>query len=296
MENQLTVLIPTIGRESIASVLDEISREDSILVIILAHGKLAYSKTIKFTVPGLVQVIECDENLSLSELCNIGLKEVASKYFGFFSDDDTWLNHKSKKLIEILENNLEISIAIGSTIEKVGKKQRKRPSVLLDNNQNIFEYLYGSSSLLKNRKYLGLQDAIIRSGSYPNFRTNSNVYEDIIWLSDAQLMGHQIICSKEVVSLKFPSMQRSSNRQTESAVLDMYREIVKVNERSASKFFLFHSTKAAIAAGDVKMYRRILKTRYNSIGITLQDIYILPAQIFALTFFWISAAIKKIPI
>ena len=293
MKHRLTVIIPSLGRDSIIKVLNDIKEDEPALIIVLAHGKKAFSNIRNQVDLKSVLVIECAENLSLSELCNIGLEQVTTNFFAFFSDDDTWIKGKSNNLIHVLQNNPEFDIAIGSTVEKIGTLNRIRPTNLLENDQNIFDYLYGSPILFKNNRYLGLQDAIVRNGKYPNFRPNLNVYEDVIWLSDAQQMGHKVICINQVVSLKFPSMQRSSERQTAAAVFNLHEEIAKVSPETAAKFFVYHSTRAAIASGDLRMFQGILEKRFKNLGKSFLDVLVVPIQILTLMGFLVTKKIKS---
>jgi hypothetical protein len=290
MKHRLTVIIPSLGRNSIAKVIDDIQKDEPALIIVLAHGHKAFINICNQVNLKSVQVTECSEKLSLSEICNIGLKQVVTNYFAFFSDDDTWITGKTNSLIDALQNNPEFDIAIGSTIEKTGSHNRIRPTNLLENNQNIFDYL---PVLFKNNRYIGLQDAMLRNGKYPDFRPNLNVYEDVIWLSDAQQLGHKVICIKKVVSTKFPSMDRSNDRQTTGAVLYLYKEIMKVSKQTATKFFIYHSTRAAIASGDLKTFQLIVKERFKTVGKTLKDVLVLPTQILTLMGFFLTRKIKR---
>ena len=293
MEHRLTVIIPSLGRNSIVKVLNDIKEDEPALIIVLAHGKEAFSYIRNKVDLSAVQVIECAKRLSLSELCNIGLKQVATDYFAFFSDDDTWVKGKSNKLINTLVGSPEFDIAIGSTIEKIGRRNRIRPTNLLANNQNIFDYLYESPILFKNNRYIGLQDSILRKGTYPNFLSHLKVYEDVIWLSDVQLMGHRVICIREVVSLKFPSMQRSKNRQSTAAVLNLHKEIARISQATATKFFVYHSTRAAIASGDLRMFKTILGKRFKTVGKTFKDVIVVPIQILTLMGFLIANKVRR---
>jgi glycosyltransferase involved in cell wall biosynthesis len=292
VQPKLTVLIPSLGRKSIVEILRKISSEDYTSVIVMAHGKNAYAKIKELDIPSSAKVINCDENLSLSELCNIGLENVDTEYFAFFSDDDIWIEGKRAKLVKVLEENFAFDVVIGSTIEVNGKKTRKRPKDLLENNQGIFEYLYGKPIMFTNNRYVGLQDALFRNGVYPKFRPGLNVYEDVIWLADAQRMGHRVKCLDEIVSKKYPSMERSNERQNVNSVLDMYSEIANSSQNAAVNYLKFHSIRAAIATGDLRTYKSIVQERVRLIGISIGDSIIIPLQILTLSLFFIRNSMK----
>ncbi len=281
----LTVLIPTLGRESLSQILPKILVSPEAKVVLLAHGAGCFERLSHFSKDARIELILCDENLSVSDLCNVGLDMVATKYFCFFSDDDEWDLKKIEVLLKLLEDKSEVDIAIGSTLEISLSKQIVRPTILLSKDEPIFAYLYGSATLFKNKNYIGLQDAVMRHGKYPRFRESLSVYEDVIWLSDSQHLGKRISAVSDIVSVKYPSIQRSNLRQTAESTVAMFDVIRQIDINVATKYLRYHSVRAAIAAGDIKNYATITSARFSQIGFYLSDILVLPIQIIELIVF-----------
>ena len=286
---RLSVIIPTLGRETLPDVIRDIQKTEEIVIVLLCHGASVYRKLLKLNLKGKIELIECPENISLSDLCNIGLTRVETEFFAFFSDDDAWLPQKYELLIEFLDSHPRIDMVFGSTLEQIKNRKRRRPLDLLTNDENVFEYLYGGQTILENQKYLGLQDAILRTGDYPQFRQNINVYEDIIWIAEAQQMGHKICALSEVVSIKFPSLKRSSSRQNSISVIAMFEEIRKIEFYTAANFLRFHAVRASIGSGDLLQYTRILKVRILKIGLSWSDFYLIPIQLLQIIYFKLKA-------
>jgi hypothetical protein len=279
VDRSLTVLIPSIGRTSIKSAIEGILVSNNNQIIILAHGKEAYAKLLSWNRLSRVKVLECEESLSISDLCNIGLKHVSSEFFTFFSDDDIWSLGKSEALIETLNDNPKADIAVGRTEEIQQLKKRIRPNVLICPNEPVLEYLYGQPVFLSNKKYLALQDAVMRKGRYPQFRSGLNVYEDILWLADSQKMGRQIHGINKIVSAKYPSLKRSNDRQNPHSVKNMYTEIRQFNENVAKSYFRYHAIRACVGIGDIRMFLSILRVRANTGVIGIIDFVVVPIQL-----------------
>lgn len=285
MAPRLTVIIPTLGRDTLPDVIREIQRTDEIAIVLLCHGESVYHKLLNLNLKDQIKLIKCSEKLSLSDLCNIGMARVETEFFAFFSDDDTWLTQKYELLIGFLDSFPRVDMVFGSTLEQIRNRKRQRPLELLTDNENVFEYLYGGQTILENKRYLGLQDAILRTGNYPQFRQNIDVYEDIIWISDSQQMGHKVSAVSEVVSIKYPSLKRSSYRQNSVSVTGMFEEIRKVKPDVADKFFRFHAVRASIGSGELLQYIRILKARILNIGLSWTDFYLIPVQLLQTIYF-----------
>jgi glycosyltransferase involved in cell wall biosynthesis len=279
MTPRLTVIIPTLGRSTLLKVIKEIQFSDEVVIILLCHGASTFQTLRQLDLKDKIQLVECSEKLSLSDLCNEGLTRVETEFFAFFSDDDAWLPQKYELLIGFLDSNPRIDMVFGSTIEQIKNRKRQRPLELLTNDENVFEYLYSRQTILENKRYLGLQDAIMRAGNYPQFRQSIDVYEDIIWISDAQQMGHKLCALPEVVSIKFPSLKRSSSRQNSISVIAMFEEIRKVNPNVAVNFLKFHAIRASVGSGELLQYIRILRVRILNVGLTWIDFYLIPIQL-----------------
>ncbi len=285
MSTRLTVIIPTLGRSTLPKVIEEIAFSNEVIIILLCHGASTFQNLKKLDLKPEIQVIECSEKLSISDLCNEGLARVETQYFAFFSDDDTWLPQKSQLLMSFLDLNPEIDIVFGATLEVNGKGKKIRPTDLLRDNQNIFAYLYEVPIIFSNNRYLGLQDAILRNGNYPLFRQGISVYEDIIWLADAQKMGHKVHAISDLVSVKYPSLTRSSSRQGPESANFMFKQIKDINGAGAKNYLRFHAVRASIGSGKVNQYFKLLKLRTAVIGVNWRDIYLIPIQLCQLVYF-----------
>jgi glycosyltransferase involved in cell wall biosynthesis len=285
MNIMLTVLIPTLGRESLSQVLTSILFSHKAKVVLLAHGLECFENLKRFSEHPRVELILCDKNLSISDLCNIGLDTVTTEYFSFFSDDDDWDPKKINVLLALLEDKHDIDIAVGSTLEISQSKKLVRPTTLLAKDEQIFVYLYGHATVFGNKRYIGLQDAVMRGGRYPRFREGWSVYEDIIWLSDSQQQGKRISAVSDIVSVKYPSLQRSNLRQTVQSSINMFEVISQVNQAVGIRYFRFHSVRAAIATGDIRNYIELVFARYSRVGVFWSDILLVPIQFIELIVF-----------
>jgi hypothetical protein len=259
-----SVLIPSLGRESIYNVIRQIEGDsktfNNIEILIMAHGEHALRNIALIKTNLQIKVILVDKKLALSDVCNEGLIRAKGEFICWFSDDDDWLEGKFLKLFENIKLHPGYDVYIGQS--KV--RNRIRPTVGIQEPETIFSYLYGKKVLLGHYNFLGLVNSAVKNRkNIPRFRKNISVFEDILWLSDLKNSGNRFFQIYEVFSKFNPLYERSNQRQDIDSIKSLYNEIYLENPSTANSFLIYHASRASIASGTLGRYIEISKLWFH---------------------------------
>lgn len=284
----LTVIIPTIGRETLTVAINSIVEDvhPVVRIVVVAHGQKSFEKIRQLQLDEkLVDIEVYPSTGTLSDLCNYGLSLANTPYIAFFSDDDVWLPKKGKVLLDLLEKNKSINVAVGRsrTVKRIASV---RPKNLLSPKQSVFGYLFGRKTLLSNPVQIHLQSAVIRNSNLPEFRSKINVYEDITWLQDLHTKGGVLSMVPDIVTEVRPSLNRSNKRQTLEVIEWMYEEVNQYDQKLSRNFLRYHAPRSAEASGDFSNFIMIMRLRFKRIGIEFLDFLVVPVQLIITLFFW----------
>lgn len=103
MEFDLTVVIPTIGRESLVNAVDSIVEPELSVQVIVVTDKIQDLSLVFEMLSGREVVIVRGPDLGAPGARNEGIRLASSKYISFLDDDDLWMPTKATKQIREIE-------------------------------------------------------------------------------------------------------------------------------------------------------------------------------------------------
>lgn len=151
MESLISVVIPTIGRESLKNVLDSVlSQTYQTIEIILIDDSIEQNIEIS-ALETKIRLLKTGGGKGVSAARNIGILSASGDFISFLDDDDIWFPDKVKNQLEfMLLNQIDGSF----TSAYVGKKLRRRPKVLLQEGVSPLRNLYSFKNSFMRHTYL----------------------------------------------------------------------------------------------------------------------------------------------
>lgn len=199
----LCVIIPTIGRTSIYSLVEDIlidARQSNIVnvkVIVALNGDANLElNDSKVHVDRLSR-----SHLGVARVVNASLRKIKQNDLTWtIADDERWLLGKFNADLSLWESHLEMQDngiflplcryedAFGATI---------RPKIGFKNDESISNYLYGKKSILRNHRFMTLSGAFALRDVWLkiNFPEDMNTREDIEYMIRQQELGTNFIQS-----------------------------------------------------------------------------------------------------
>ena len=183
----VSILIPTVGRETLQKVLGQIEADSenlAIEIIIIGDGDDAMLAICELGISGpSVKIIQNSNKKGVSGALNTGLQFISGEFLMVFSDDDFWPRGKFARSLAAVQGSEKACFCFQvETVNKAGKR-RIRPSLLPQDPIDPLSYCYSTNPLLENPSYLSLTSFIAPKGvSRIRFPENLNSREDIAWL------------------------------------------------------------------------------------------------------------------
>jgi len=217
---QISVIIPTIGRDSLMPTIDSI----------LAQGDLIHEVIVVGSKPGLkldfrspkVSFIEASSFGNISNARNTGLEHVcpSSNFIGFCDDDDLWLDEKVNLQLKALDiNEWDACLTAAQLIDDTGRES-VRPSkpYLGECSPLTFIYSFGS----RRKKYFPFPSLLCAAKPINTLRFDEKLMEreDLRFLEDIYNLNLKIgqlaqplvrISSDPVRSIKRVSFRNDLN-------------------------------------------------------------------------------------
>ena len=188
LEPTFTMIIPTLGRPGLWSTLDQLELVGSITEVIVVF-EMGYFNKAELKERNLsynkVRFVE-GSRPGVSANLNDGLELLQTNYFGFFSDDDLWINIDFENEISLLKLH-QVDLLVGaSKMKRIFSKDSIRPKIAIIKPSQILDTPWW----LPSPFYLSLNN-VIASSRVKNyhFREDLNGYEDIEWLLRLEASG-----------------------------------------------------------------------------------------------------------
>ena len=249
---QLSIVVPSIGRDSLPRLLNSIHDDNSLLeheILIIGASTMIqkyYYLAKKYTcVKFLTQ-----EDGKVSKSRNMGVENARFSLISFIDDDDIWLPDRALSLSNKLKENPNV-IVFGSAVV-LNEDSKKRKSWV--NNQIITEKIFFRQFVrplfLKSKLFLQVGNcAFYKSRSIPNFREDIEYLEDQIWIYEFLLQGNAVLqIDKITIEYSF-SRIRSANRWNLQTEKNIFNFLNSINPKSGEKYIANISLKSlAISA------------------------------------------------
>lgn len=270
LEPTFTIIIPTLGRPTLWDILNKFELEKSVTTVIAVFEIGCFNKSeIEEKSPPYkkVQFIE-GSRPGVSANLNDGLDLVKTNYFGFFSDDDFWIQTDFKSEINYLElHNVDLLLG-ASKINRMFTNVAIRPKIPIFKPSQILDTPWW----LPSPFYLSLNN-LIAGSNLKNFRFKEDLYgyEDIEWLLRLEASGIKFKQNFTIRSHVNIDDIRNSKRDDKKLRLNVYNHLAVLNKIWAEKYISNISPRNHILASNFIEITKIAmeKKRY------LQDSYFL---------------------
>lgn len=262
----VTVILPTLGRESLMDSIESILRDSQVIkiIVIVAQEDYLNTKRIMSRFIDDLDIRVCLKEVdsrSISKSFNLGLSLIDTDYFTFFSDDDIWIRGRTQAQLNFLEANPKISAHLGyvnfqksdSSIIRPEKIIRASVTDVLNNKWWMRGEYYVSLTSFLGRKEL----------SSIRFRENLKFWEDISWLIDIENNGFVFMQTYLICSDVKMGYSRGASRESSEQYITICTEVLKNNRRNSSRFLANLAIKNHIYSGNPQNIWQIYKVGIN---------------------------------
>ena len=217
---QISVIIPTIGRDSLMRAIDSI----------LAQGELIHEVIVVGSAPGIrldfrspkVNFVEASSFGNISNARNTGLDHVcpSSDFIGFCDDDDLWLENKVNLQLEALDLNEWDACLTGAQLVDETGRESVRPSKPYLGECSPLKFIYSFG--FRKKKYFPFPSLLCAANPINTLRFDERLKEreDLRFLEDIYNLNLKIgqlaqplvrISSDPVRSIKRVSFRNDLN-------------------------------------------------------------------------------------
>ena len=242
MKPRVTVVIPTINRESLPTALNSVDEQTiQDFEIIVVDDSVDQS-----VVSSGFQVIRTGGLVGVSKARNLGMANVETEFTALLDDDDTW--HKDF-LERQLSNFLQLGIDFGLTGAVVNG--RNRPKTPLHLGADPFELLYGTPHLLRSKAYLPTSTYMFRTDISKSVKFDDLIAdrENLKFMSECFNNGYKVFQDPEcLVTINYSSKNSLSRIDINQEV--QWSEYLKTLNETWSQNFIIESARNFIRSGD----------------------------------------------
>jgi len=215
IDRGISIIIPTIGRESIKNLIKSIHSDSTLKKheLIIIGSSIAINKIFN-----LVKEYNCirfvEQNVSSVSLSrNIGINHAKQELISLIDDDDLWLEKRTQTFKEAT-NTYDKSIIFGSA-SIVDQKNNKLTHSIKEKEITKSDLInqFRRPFFLKQKYFLQVGNcAFLKKISVPKFRENLVYLEDQIWVFDSLNSGVQVRQIKDLTIRYNFSRERSNVR------------------------------------------------------------------------------------
>jgi len=215
MKSEVSVIIPTVGgRNSIIDSIESIITQKNVkteIIIVFDHKPVDLSLKEKYK---NIILIKNTGNKGGNACRNLGVSVSKYDIVAFLDDDDTWVNNKLDKQLEILSKySINTVVYTGKNIVTVSNskiKSRysffKKPKALAIDSLAIRNFVGSTSSIILNKsifnKVKGFNEGLVALQDYELYIRLAKHNVDFVGINEP-LINYYIVQNKSSVSKKF---------------------------------------------------------------------------------------------
>ncbi len=212
----VSVLIPTLGRESlVSSILSAINQSIKPLeVLVICHDSLCDTEVISqaASIP-LVKILSNSQGTA-SENRNQGIQESLGDFVAFLDDDDKWLPLKLESQLSLVKlQNFDL---VACKARYKGWRNEVVPKEVYSSKQTFLKLLYGKWDFGTRKYGIPTPTILVRAAVAREFQFDTNLQEreDLLFIDKVELAGYSIIQIDDVL-VEVASSKPFSHRQLE---------------------------------------------------------------------------------
>jgi glycosyltransferase involved in cell wall biosynthesis len=243
----ISIVIPTIGRESLTNVLTSIHLDKTLSqheILIVAKSKICESFKQKYQEYKCIKLVP-QEKANISKSRNRGILYSKFNTISPIDDDDIWVNGRAKLFQDILQMG-EYAVVFGSAQFNVNSRYKKNK---LGSNQIIkfadFLKIFNPKILSKQDFFLQVGNCAFRKNSQlPKFDEKLTYLEDQIWILDLLQNGFTVNQIEEITIEYFFSRERANRRWDVNTEKEIFKRLNEIDLDLARKYVFKRSLKS----------------------------------------------------
>jgi glycosyltransferase involved in cell wall biosynthesis len=255
----ISIVIPTIGRDSLTKVLTSIHLDETLLqheVVIVADSKICKKIKQNYREYKCIKLVT-QGKANISKSRNIGISSSKFNTISPIDDDDLWVNGRTK----LFQDKLQVdknTVVFGSAQFNVTGRYMKNH---LGSNQRIYFEDYVK---IFNPKILSKQDfflqvgncAFIKNTQLPKFNEKIAYLEDQIWILDLLQKGFAVNQIEEITLEYFFSRERANRRWDIVTEKEIFTRLKKIDLLLARKYVFKRSLKSQALSFNDSLFRK----------------------------------------
>jgi len=236
--NEVSIIIPTVGRKSLETVLKSlISDLDSICEIIVINDSGSALSLYKFDLPKnvqkLIRCIDTKGRQGASFARNRGLELALGDYVAFADDDDPWVSGRLGIQLSFMKRDgLKASLCLDS-----GNSN----SIRWEGRQSPIDFLYREKGLRRHRRFLPFGTLVFHKETYfgQKFSEELAEREDLLFMSSLYTADDSFAQLPIIgISVK-RGVWRSIRRPSFEEDYKWFRILMKFDKSIAQNFLLY---------------------------------------------------------
>jgi glycosyltransferase involved in cell wall biosynthesis len=209
---KVTVVIPTINRDSLATALDSLDQQSfrDFNVILVDDSVNQNVKSSRHN------ILRTGGQAGVSRARNLAMKQIDTEFIALLDDDDVWHHEYLERQISNL-----ISLQVDFSVTSATVQNRKRPKALLQIGMDPFELLYGKSHLLRSKSYLPTSSYMFRTIIVEEILFDETIVdrENLKFIRECFIGGYKVFQdSRSLVTINYKSKESLSRINLEQEI------------------------------------------------------------------------------
>jgi glycosyltransferase involved in cell wall biosynthesis len=249
-EYDLSVVIPTLGRTSLARAVQSVDEPDLKVQIIVVSAGPQYTQAITSQLSAYPHLLLISDKASSAFQRDLGVAAATGKYIAFLDDDDEWSPNKCTTQISLIESTDKPSSTISGARVRfrrfASQRLDTRSSFEVPTRNNLAKLLLARKTILyKGNSFgstslLGASD-LIRRVRWHDDGVGHDDWGYLLRLAESEpnigyVLTQEVMC---LISKNSPlSVSKNTSPDRSEAFLRAHRS--KIDKRSAADFWLLH--------------------------------------------------------
>jgi glycosyltransferase involved in cell wall biosynthesis len=255
----ISIVIPTIGRDSLANVLTSIHLDETLIqheVVIVANSKICKKIKQSYREYKCIKLVT-QEKASISKSRNRGILSSKFSTISLIDDDDLWVNGRTQLFQDKLQIDKNAVVFGSAQFNVIGRFMKNQ----LGSNQRInfedYVKIFNPKILSKQDFFLQVGNcAFIKNTQLPKFNEKIAYLEDQIWILDLLQNGFAVNQIEEITLEYFFSRERANRRWDIVTEKEIYTRLNKIDLFLARKYIYKRSLKSLALSFNDSLFRK----------------------------------------
>ena len=255
----VSVVIPTMGREELTRALDSVSRQSYQPLEVIVVNDSPSQEDLQFPFVHLVCVeLKTGGSRGANAARQLGINHSSGTLIALLDDDDVWEPRHLFDAVDRFQEDSKLSVYASRVVIESASNECVSSTVIYKGRQSVFDFYYGKRAFLHRRRSLKTPTLVFKNfQNLPRLDETMHWQEDIDWLirlDDAKFKVRQF---SEIGARVYFNPERAAGR----CVVDSYLEIARVHEgrtnKRGAKFLVAAPGRYYAFHGDLLSLKRI---------------------------------------